>query len=226
MFLSKEDRQAKKEQKQRQKSLQEWINVKDIHSDMIVTRDNRLIKMLQVNTVNTQLMSDREIKDLFERYENFLRSAINENIQITVVSQPVDLSDYIKQQERMLHQTTDEPKKRLLRAYIEYNRDLELSDSVVQRKRYLIVDEKIKNDNVERAKKHLESKLEAIEKALSLMKLPSTRVSNLELIHYLHTMYDFDASQHQPIESEDVPPIISYSKEAVSYDEVASAREK
>lgn len=85
------------EKEKQEKVAQDLIQVKGLDDGRFITNDNRLVQILKVSAVNTQLMSNNELRILLEKYEAFLKSLIFP-IQQEIVSEPVDLKEYIRTQ--------------------------------------------------------------------------------------------------------------------------------
>src|SRR4051794_34742588 len=104
-----------KEQKQKQ-TAQASIPLKAVSGGLLITTENKLIKLLKITTRNMELMSNFEMNSVFEQYQDFL-TGLEFPIQQTIVSQPVDLSSYINLQKDMLKKTENPMKRSLLESY-------------------------------------------------------------------------------------------------------------
>ncbi|MFB9324296.1 hypothetical protein ACFF2X_43705, partial [Cryptosporangium minutisporangium] len=78
----------------KENTVQKHIPIKAIHAGLLITPDNKLVKILKVSTRNMELMSNFEMNQVFDKYEDFLMG-LEYPIQQVIVSQPVDLTKYI-----------------------------------------------------------------------------------------------------------------------------------
>lgn len=180
----------------------------------MITPENKMIMCMKVSAINLELTSYAEQNELFELFEGFLMS-LNYPVQVTNVSMPVDLKGYIADQEMKLRQEKNEHKRRLLQSYIKYSKDIESSQDIMQRQRYIIFSEDMKEDTPDaRTEKMLElyEKRDEIKTALSEMNLIAEEIDDLEIIKYLHTMFDYQGALNRPIESAVIPQFIHGGK--------------
>ena len=158
-----------------------------------------------------ELMSNFEMNSVFEQYQDFL-TGLEFPIQQTMVSQPVDLTNYIHLQKEMLKNTTNPVKRRLLGTYIEHAESYTKSNQMIQRQRYIIFGVPIQDGTEEayyEAVKDLEEKRLYIQSGLHELELSALEVTNQEIIKYFHTFFDYKNAQLFPIEHECIPQMIT-----------------
>lgn len=191
---------------------QKHVPIKAVYDGMIITQDYRLIDFLQISAVNTQLMSKYQLNKLLENYEGFLKS-LNFPVQQEIVSQPVDLTQYLKQQETILESQDSTSKKRLMRDYINHTEKISKSKQIIQRKRYMIISEKIKAptkkdffhavNQIEIRREHIINGIKSVEK------IKASRLTDLEAVRYFHIFFDYMEAQNNPIMAEQLPRFVT-----------------
>ena len=77
-----------------QGSIQEWLPVKNIIGGVVITKDNRFVKVLEVLPVNIYLKSPNDRQTIIESYAAYLKIAPN-SMTIEVRTLPADTSDYV-----------------------------------------------------------------------------------------------------------------------------------
>ncbi|MGR9635288.1 hypothetical protein ACU82A_30350 [Bacillus cereus] len=137
-----------------EKTVQDLIPVRNIYNEMIETLDNRVIKILNVSSVNTMLMSYAEEREVLENYENFLKS-LDKSIQICRVSIPVNLTDYINHFKENYFSHTNKYKRKMQESYIWYAKNIQDDKDMIRRARLVVIDESFSDEK---------SKEEAIKK--------------------------------------------------------------
>lgn len=200
---SKQERQQQKEQL----SAQSLIPLKFLDNDVFITDDYQAVKILKVSSLNLELMSNFEMNEVLEGYETFLRT-LNFSVQTTIVSQPIDLNQYVQQQRKLLERTTNPYKRELLEGYVEYLRSIELSQSMIQRQRYIVFSEQISSVTKEAyndAIYSLENKHKHIKSGLEEIGLEVKELIDMEIIRYFQTLYNYSASQYRPIQETIIP---------------------
>lgn len=86
-------------------SIQAWLPIKNIISGVVITRDNRFIKILEVLPVNIYLKSPNDRENIISAYAAWLKIA-PDDLQIEARTLPADTADYV---ERMKQYAAHEP---------------------------------------------------------------------------------------------------------------------
>ena len=76
-------------------SVQAWLPVKDIIKGVVLTRDKRFIKIVELLPVNFYTMSELEKGSAIADLAAYLKIAPS-NLQINVLTQKFDLNSYMK----------------------------------------------------------------------------------------------------------------------------------
>lgn len=197
---------GKKKDKNKEKTVQDLIPIRNIYNEMIETKDNRLIKVLSISSVNLSLMSHNEQREVYEGYENFLNT-IDAPIQVSRVSTPVDLKKYISELRSVLDSLENPLKKTIMKSYIWYANDIQEDRSMIRRSRYLVFDESFSSDNSkEEAVRKLRTRVDdykiKIEEMLRRPKLDVRELTNKELETYIHMFFDYENAQISNMEEE------------------------
>lgn len=190
----------RKEEKERQ-SVQDLISIQAIHNGKVITDDNRVIQIIKASSLNLELMSEYEQNIVFEKYGDMLKS-MQFDSQIEIVSQPMNLSKFINGQQQMLEKTTNPYRRKLLESSIEYVKKKERSRTIMQRKRYVIFDEKIQEsteEGYERALKKLKEKEETVIKGLADLDLEGEPATETEINQLFQIMFDYESALNRPI---------------------------
>ena len=84
-------------------SVEEWLPIKNIVRGMVVTKDSRFIKILEVLPVNFYMLSELERKNIIYYFASYLKVA-PDNLQMVVRTSKADLEDYVAMMRRY-HET-------------------------------------------------------------------------------------------------------------------------
>jgi hypothetical protein len=79
-------------------SIQAWLPIKNIISGVVITKDNRFIKILEVLPVNIYLKSPADRENIISAYASYLKIA-PDSLQLEVRTLPADTADYVHQLE-------------------------------------------------------------------------------------------------------------------------------
>ena len=100
-------------------SIQAWLPIKDIVQGVVVTRDKRFVKILELLPVNFYTMSSMDKSAAIEGFAAYLRIA-PANLQINVLTQPFDLDGYLKLLRGYLERETNEQCRLMLEESMDY----------------------------------------------------------------------------------------------------------
>lgn len=126
---------------------QQEINILDIKNNLIYTRDNLIISVIKINSLNMQLFSKKELLNKVKEITSELSTETKE-FKMTSIARPVDVGTLIDYLREILSNTTDSIQKRLLRENIRETLNLTLVGDAVERQNLLIICENL-TDNAE-----------------------------------------------------------------------------
>lgn len=100
-------------------SIQAWLPIKDIVQGVVITRDKRFVKILELLPVNFYTMSSMDKSAAIEDFAAYLKIA-PANLQINVLTQPFDLDGYLKLLRGYLERETNEQCRLMLEESMDY----------------------------------------------------------------------------------------------------------
>lgn len=122
---------------QSQDSVQTWLPIKDIAEGIMYRQDGLPVAVVRVQPAPFSLLSDRErerrITTLFEAIQS-----LPGQIQIAAVPRPIDLDQYIRDLDQR-HELADGPRKRLLRGYRGYVRNLVAGAEAMEKRFFVLI---------------------------------------------------------------------------------------
>lgn len=80
-------------------SIQTWLPIKNIMGGVVVTKDNRFIKILEVLPVNIYLKSPNDRQNIIVAFAAYLKIA-PDNLQLQVRTLPADTAEYVERMRR------------------------------------------------------------------------------------------------------------------------------
>lgn len=113
-------------------SIQGWLPIKDIIQGVVVTRDKRFVKILELLPVNFYTMSSLDKGAAIEDFAAYLKIAPT-NLQINVLTQPFDLDGYLKLLQSYLERETNERCRTMLIESMKYIPQLVEREAITHR---------------------------------------------------------------------------------------------
>jgi len=94
-------------------SVQDWLPVKNIVDGVVITKDNRFVKIIETLPVNFHLKTPREQQTIIYYFASYLKIAPSD-LQIRVVTQRLDLEDYVSKMRGFLKTEENEKCRELI----------------------------------------------------------------------------------------------------------------
>lgn len=112
--------------------IEDIIPIEDIRDGMIITRDKRYIKILEIEAINFALRSGREQNEIIYSFASWLKiSPIK--MQFKSVTKKADSERYIQSLRKDMRDSTDEKARMLTDAYIELIRNVGSQEALTRR---------------------------------------------------------------------------------------------
>ena len=117
-------------------STQAWLPIETITNGIVVLKDGRFIKVLEVLPVNFYLKSGVEQENIIYYFASYLKIA-PDNVQICVKTERADIGSYIRRHEAFSQNEQNEATIAMI--YDEMNFVKSLSENVAVKKRFYII---------------------------------------------------------------------------------------
>lgn len=88
-------------------SIQAWLPIKNIISGVVITRDNRFIKILEVLPVNIYLKSPNDRQNIISSYAAYLKIA-PDSLMLQARTLPADTAEYVERMKQYAEQEQNE----------------------------------------------------------------------------------------------------------------------
>ncbi|MBM7562498.1 hypothetical protein [Fusibacter tunisiensis] len=138
-FFMKRPIQSKTNQiSEKQKTAQEFVNVKDIHDNFLYTRDGQIIAYIKIHPISIDLFSDSE-KEQISKVLTAELSSVQKPFKFLAVSRPVDITPLVNEYQSLLSETTDQKQKELLRNEIMEISNFATSGEVIERNFFIMM---------------------------------------------------------------------------------------
>ena len=113
-------------------STQGWLPVLDVQNGVVVTKDGRYVKILEVMPVNFYLKSAIEQQNIIFYFSSYLKIA-PDNLQIKIVTQKADIDGYVARMKGFLDNEVSENCRRMIEDNIREVAYLAANEAVTRR---------------------------------------------------------------------------------------------
>lgn len=193
-------------------STQEHLEIEDIREDLVILKSGMVSLVLEVSSINFDLLSEREQEIKIMGFTGLLNS-INFQVQIVIKTERSDITNYLDKLKVYRERQISNALKRQIDIYMRFITNLAVNKEVLAKKIYVIIPEvvgeiqrtslikqalgkqvKITNGKkmVEGAKPRLYPKRDHMIKQLKRIGLTARQLTNDQLIRLYYSMYDPD----------------------------------
>ena len=132
--------------KNKNKSLNEFLNIKNIDENFLYTLDNKVITFIKVYPINTELFSEEELEN---KMNSMSVEFSNEQYpySIFVIPRQADITEYVKEQEELKKNIQDEISIKIVEKRIIATHELVADKNIIENEFYLYIWEE-DSDNV------------------------------------------------------------------------------
>lgn len=124
--------------KNKDKTLNEFLNIKDIKENYLYTLDNQIINFIKIYPINTELFSEEELEN---KMDSMSIEFSDEQYPYTffVIPRKVDITDYIKEQEELKKTIQDETSIKIVEKRIIATHELVADKNIIENEFYLCI---------------------------------------------------------------------------------------
>lgn len=176
------------------------LGLANIANGCLESSDGRLIKVLEVSSINLSLMNELAKENVLSAYQAFINDTGEKQIQLMQVAQPINLTNYLMWFNEQVDQNSSYAKRMLKQGYANQIDRIQKSKNMVTRKRYLVISKPFSNSpkdylKLETTANILQAKLEQMLSGYE--KLDVKILENDELLKFYYACIDFENAQAQ-----------------------------
>jgi len=186
---------------------QEFIEIKQIDEDVVLMKDGSCCLVIETSALNFSLLSEEEQDSLVYSFGSLLNS-LSFAIQIVIVSNRMNISDYLDYMDKQKQKQTNQVIQDWLVKYIEFIKGIVTQNSVLKKRFFIIVPFSKLEMGVkgaasstyspeyilQRAKTALYPKKDHVLRLLSRVGLRSQVLGKTELVNFFYNLYNPSAT--------------------------------
>jgi type IV secretory pathway VirB4 component len=210
--------------KQTKVPTQQFIDIAEIHDDTVIMKDNTLVGVLLVSSINFALKSEEEQNAIVQGYISFINS-INFSVQIVVQSRKLNINNYIDSLKVKEREQTNELLKIQIGEYRQYVKELVDLGDIMSKRFYIVVPYNpqegtkkqgviaktlnsfkivkivsLKKEKFQKYSQELDRRLGVVQNGLSSMMVNSQKLDTQSLIELYYNSYNPEVSEKQKME--------------------------
>ena len=176
------------------------IAIEGVRDGILLLPKNRYARILQVSSINFELMSEEA---LIDTYQSFLNS-LNINFQILVRVREMDMDRYL---ESFRSKTANEKQsiyKSQANNYIAFVNDLVKSNKILSRSFYVVLSHESKDKDFDVIRSGLKLHVDMVSKGLGRMGMQVKLLNSIESLEMFYSFYSPTQAKLQPLTNQTV----------------------
>jgi len=200
---------------------QNYIDIAEIHDDVVIMKDNTLVAVLLVASVNFDLKSAEEQNAIIQGYIAFI-NALSFTVQIVIQSRRLNIEGYLNRLKVKEKEQTNELLKIQIKEYSQYIRELVELGDIMTKKFYVVIPYNpqeglnkqgmfakvfnsfqavnvvnLRKEKFLKYKLELNRRVEQVQSGLSSMMVNSQQLDTQSLIELFYNTYNPDIASEQ-----------------------------
>lgn len=186
---------------------QEFIEIKQVDEDVVLLKDGSCCLVIETSAINFSLLSEEEQDSLVYAFGSLLNS-LSFAIQIVIVSNRMNISDYLEYMDKQKQKQTNQVIQDWLVKYIEFVKGIVTQNSVLKKRFFIIIPFSTLEMGakgatpssfspeyvIQRAKTALYPKKDHVLRLLARVGLRSQVLSKTELVNFFYNLYNPSAT--------------------------------
>lgn len=124
--------------RQKIKTLNEFLNIRNIENNYLTTLDGQIILFLKINPINTDLFSEEELINKMDSM-SIEFSTEQYPYSIFVIPRRVDIADFVNEQQQLKKQLEDDISIQIVERRIVYTHELVSDKNIIENEFYLCI---------------------------------------------------------------------------------------
>lgn len=185
------------------RSARSQIRIKSVQGNILELPSNQYRSVLEVSSINFELMSKTEQDALTDIYQSFLHSLGND-IQIIVRVRELDMEKYIDEFKNRLNQSDQAIYKKQAKQYLSFIRGLVSDNKVLSRRFFVVISPGSVAETYEQAKEHLQLQIDGVAKGLGKLGMQTSVLEGIELLDLFYSFYSPTQAKRQPLKEQTI----------------------
>lgn len=185
------------------RSARSQIRITSVQGSALELPGKQFRSVLEVSSINFELMSETEQDALTDTYQSFLHSLGND-IQIIARVRELDMDKYIEEFNTRLDHSDKRIYKKQARQYLQFIRGLVSDNKVLSRRFYVVISPSGLVDNYEQAKEQLHLQADSVTKGLGKLGMQTRVLEGIELLDLFYSFYSPAQAKRQPLREQTI----------------------
>ena len=187
----------------KQASSRRQIAIEGVRDGILLLPKNKYARILQVSSINFELMSEEEQDALIDTYQSFLNS-LNIPFQILIRVREMDMDRYLESFRSKTANETQPIYKDQALNYIEFVSGLVKSNKILSRTFFVVLPHESKDKDFDVIRSSLKLNTDMLTKGLGRMGMQVKSLNSLETLDMFYSFYSPSQAKSQPLTNQTV----------------------
>ena len=180
-------------------SSRQQIRIKGVRDSILLLPDNEYRLVIEVSSVNFELMSETEQDAIIDTYQSFLNS-LSTPFQILVRIRELDMDKYLESFNSSLDSSKDQAFSDQAESYTKFVRSLVSDNKILTRSFYIVLPHRATSKtDFDVVKEQLKLTGGIVAKGLGRLGMQTRKLSSIEILDLFYSFYSPQQAKRQPL---------------------------
>jgi hypothetical protein len=185
------------------RSARAQIQIKSVQGSILELPGNQFRSILEVSSINFELMIETEQDALTDTYQSFLHS-LGSDIQIIVRVWELDMEKYIEEFRTRNNSNDSIIYKKQMQDYLNFIGSLVSDNKILSRRFFVVVSPATTVRDIDGAREQLQIQAEVVTKGLGKLSMQTRLLSGIELLDLFYSFYSPAQAKLQPLRNQTI----------------------
>lgn len=187
----------------KKQSSRRQIQIEGVRDGILMLPGGEYRVILQISSINFELMSEDEQDAIIDAYQNFLNS-LGTPFQILVRVRELDMDRYLADFRTRVSTEKTKVYKDQSMDYIDFVKGLITTNKILTRTFYVVLPYQTKGKDFSEVREQLRLRTGITNKGLGKLGMQSTRLSTLEVLDLFYSFYSPGQAKRQPLKEKTI----------------------
>lgn len=185
----------------KKQSSRRQIRIEGVRDGVLILPDGQYRVILQISSINFELMSEDEQDAIIDAYQNFLNS-LNTPFQILVRVRELDMDKYLEDFSDRVATEKTKVYKDQAKNYTDFVKGLVTTNKILSRSFYIVLPHSAKDKDFSEVREQLRLLVAITTKGLGKLGMQTTRLNSLDSLDLFYSFYNPARAKRQPLKQQ------------------------
>ena len=185
----------------KKQSSRRQIRIEGVRDGVLILPGGQYRVILQISSINFELMSEDEQDAIIDAYQNFLNS-LNNPFQILVRVRELDMDKYLEDFAGRVSSEKTKVYKDQAKNYTDFVKGLVSTNKILSRSFYIVLPYSAKDKDFSEVREQLRMRVGITTKGLGKLGMQTSRLNSLDALDLFYSFYNPARAKRQPLKDQ------------------------